>query len=468
MRISSNVVISGMGFISSIFVIKYFGVEVAGTIAFYLSILVLFSCVCDVGLSNALIKFIAEEQCENRITISTFFLLKFILLCIYIFICIIYIFYINKKLDDNLLVIFLISNIVNHGIRSPLFHLFKAKRDFKLLSIAEVSSSLILFAYTVIICLYFQNIYLLAMKVLFLNIIEAIFLIVFLIKKKVNYFVMPDSRNIKKFINYAAPIALTTFISNVMSQIDNVLLGNILGMKELGLYDIAKRLFSPVDIVIKAVTTTLYPEILNRMYSNKHFFYTDFKQIVQLLTCFGSIIAFFIIFLSKPFVTLIYGIENVNAASILIFFSGVCVAKLLFRPYHHLIYGLELQKIFLYITPFANLFKLLCYIYFIPRIGAITFPIIFTLTWLFPGGIVVWNTIRKHYGKTHIAEIALKILFPFCVIIFISYIFNFSIYIFPIVIFFFITIQVQLQIITNRKMSMILSPITTLFSTKNS
>ena len=305
------------------------------------------------------------------------------------------------------------------------------------------------------------------MKTLFLNCMETIVLIVFLIKNKENFFVLPDKRNIKKFINYATPIAFTTFISNIMSQIDNVLLGNILGMRELGFYDIAKRLFSPVDIVIKSVTSTLYPEILNRMFASKQFFYTDFKQIVHLLTCFGSIMAFFMIFLSKPFVTIIYGIENVKAAPILSFFSGVCIAKLLFRPYHHLIYGLELQKIYLYITPFANLIRVLCYLYFIPRIGAITFPIIFTLTWIFPGGMVVWKNIRKHYGKTHIAEIALKILFPLCVIIYASYLFNFSIYLFPIAISLFITIQVQLQIITKKKMNTILSPITTLFYNKN-
>jgi len=464
-RLSSNILISALNFITSILIIRVFGTEVVGLIAYYISIFGMLSCLCDLGLSNALTKFISEQKINEKDLIATYFVLKMILLLNYIVISSIIIYYYKNTFDIALLFIFFCTFIVGNAIRNPLTSIFMAKRKFKSISKAQVFANITISMYSIILCLFFQNIYLLSIKMLLLYVSESIFVLYYFDQKISDCFILPNRQLIKKYIKFAYPLSLTTIVANIMAYADRFIIGQLIGMKELGFFEIAKRMFSPVDLVIKPVTSTLYPEILKNMLTKKDFFETSFKEIIQILTFVGIIIAMMMVYLSKPFVLIIYGADNFRAAIIFTFFSGLCISKLFLRPYHHLIHGLELQYIYPYITILSSFIRITGYYYLIPmqihniQVGSIAIPLINTLTWYIPGGLIVWYHIRKHYYKTYIFETIVKIFLPFISILFIGNYFHFHIYTFPILLLIFIMTQIYFGILSKSKLLMILQPL---------
>jgi len=468
-RISSNVIIAFMGVITSFFVVRSFGAEVIGIIAFYMSIIGVMTCVCDLGLSNTYIKFIADDKYDEKDVMATYFFLKLLLMITYIVSCLMYVYLINEGMDQKLILIFFTSFLLANGIQSPLLDICRARREFKIISIVEVTSNIIIFIYTIIICLYFQSMYLIALKYLLLYSLQISLLLVYLARCKSLHIRLPNNHLVKSFFRYARPLALSAFITKIMANADKLILGNLIGMKELGFYDIAKRLFSPVDMLIKPVTTTLFPEVLKRMQTSQTFFDNEFREITQTLTCVASIISICLIFFSKPVVEFLYGIENIRAAIILSFFSGICITKLFFRPYHQLIYGLELQKIYPYIALSSSFIKLLGYMMLIPLkfesfyVGAIGIPITNAFNWIFPGGFIIWTKIHQKYNKTHMFETILKIIIPLLFVLYNANQFNFNLYFFPFALIIFIIVQIQLNIITKYKINKILNPLSKLY-----
>ena len=463
-RLSSSLIIALLGFATSVIVIRIFGVEIVGMISYYMSIFGMISCLCDLGLSSALTKFISEKKFHENDLISAYFALKIVLLILFIVLSLIVIQNSNEHFDHKLLSIIFFTILLGNSLRSPLISICIAKRYFKIVSNAEVFSNIITSVYTIVICIFFQNIYLLAIKMFLLYFFEIIFIFFYMDRKSTFNFVFPDIQLIKKFITFAFPLALTAFVSKIMSHTDSLIIGYLIGMKELGFYEIAKRLFAPFEMIIKPVTTTLYPEILRKMVSNKKFFYNDFKELVHLLTCIGAFLTLFIIFLSEPFVKILYGPENLRAATIFVFFSGICITKLFFNPYHHLVLGLEFQYIYPYITIISSIIRVTGYLLIIPQIvnncqvGAIAIPLVNTFTCFFPDGLVIWYKIRSQYNKTHILETIVKICTPLIFILFVGYYFHYNLWLFPFAIVLFIIIQIQLKIITKSKMEYIFQP----------
>jgi len=468
-RISSNVIIAALSFIASVVVIRTFGAEIVGTIAYYMSIFSVITCICDLGLSNAFIKFTADEKIEENALIFAYLSLKTILVATYFLLGASVIVYFDD-VDQKLMLIFFVTFFIRSAFKEPFFKMRMAKRDFKTISLVELISNSIIFIYTITVCLFFQNIYLLSLKLLLIYIIEILVISIIIFREKKLIFKFPDWQVIKKYINFSLPFALTTFISSLVANIDKLIIGNMIGMKELGFYDIAKRLFAPVELLIKPISTTLYPEVLKRMVSKQDFFYTEFREIVHTLTSIAGIITICMFFLSYPIVTIVYGQENLRAAFILVFFSGICIAKFFLKPYHHIIHGLELQYIYPYLTVASSLIRISGYLLLIPivildiQIGAIAIPIVNTLTWFFPAGVVIWSKIRKKYNKTHIFETITKIFIPLFVVLFAGYQFNYHIYFFYFGLIAFIMMQIHLKIITKSKLTFIFQPILSVYN----
>ena len=83
-RLGTNVLNVLIGFIPFIFIVRIFGVEVLGNIAYYYSLAGIFSLFADMGLSTAYNKFLASK--EDHRDITTYLFLKSFLIAVYILI----------------------------------------------------------------------------------------------------------------------------------------------------------------------------------------------------------------------------------------------------------------------------------------------------------------------------------------------------------------------------------------------
>ncbi len=462
-RIGASVLNVAIGLVPFIFIIKVFGKEVVGSIAYYYGLAGALSLFADLGVSTAYNKFLASE--ENPKDISTYLFLKIILISIYILIfCTAY--FVKLKNDDinhMLLLIgfaFILCDLIGQFFTATMI----GKRDFVFLSKVEITASVFVCVYNLAICFWIPNIYLLAANMVFFRLIVIIGGVFYFYKYRLLKICRLEWKGVKKYVDYALPIAFSSISARLTSHIDKVLLGRFIGMGELGLYQIAFRCYSVLDKVIKSVTHTMFSETIHRIANVPKFFHKRFRDIVHILNFSGSILALMLIFASTTVITLFFGEDNIRSAFIVKFFALTVLAKLFWHPYGHIVYAIEKHKLVLYLAPLNLIITIVCYYYLIPLkigqfyLGAAALPLTEFVVLAFPTGLMGMWILKKEYGCLYVWSIISKIWLPLAVFIVIGYLFNYSIFVLAAVLPLFLVVEYYCNILTKERCSDLIKP----------
>jgi len=462
-RLTTNALVALVNFATFIIILKTFGKGVIGSIAYCYSLAGIFSLFSDMGLSTAYNKFLASKE-EHR-DINTFLVLKFILIVVYIIIfLLVYFFKLKNTGIDNKLLLILFTCFVFDLISQIFTSTFTGRRDFAFLSKLEIGSCVLLFVYSFIVCFVIRSKYFIAANKIVLPAVMILGGMFYFFHNKLLKFYKPRWADIKKYFNYALPIAFSSISGRFIIYIDKILLGRFIGMRELGLYEIASRCYTALDRLVKPVTSTLFTEIVHRVANTPSFFREKFRDIIHMLSFFGSTLALIVIFVSSPVVNCFFGAENLRASFVLKFFALVILAKLFWRPYEHVIYAIEKHKVLLYLSPLNLVIRMACYYFLIPLtisdvpVGAIALPITEFIVWFFPAGIVRCWILKKEYGSLHMLEIALKVWLPLALLIIIGYFFHYSIFVFAISLIAFVIAEYYFRVLTKERLNYLVSP----------
>jgi len=467
-RLGANILNAAIGFIPFIFIIRVFGREVVGSIAYCYGLAGLFSLFGDLGLSTTYNKFLASE--DDPRDISVFLFLKSILLLIYtlIFFSAYFLKLRYYDLDSRLLLIgfgVILSDLVSQLFSSTLV----GKRDFLFLSRAEITGSVVLCVYNLFVCFFIPNKYLLAANLIVFRLVIVSGGIFYFYKHNLFVLPRPQWKDIKKYFNYTLPITFSSISGRFIIYIDKILLGKLLGMSELGLYEIASRCYNALDRIVKPVTSTLFTEIVHRVANTTSFFHKKFRDIIHTLSFFGSTLALILIFASGPVIICFFGAENLRSAFILKFFALNIVARLLWRPYEHVIYAIEKHKLLLYLAPLNLAIRIAGYYFLIPLtisgvpVGAIALPITEFIVWFFPTGLVRSCILKKEYGNIYILEMLLKIWLPTAALIAIGHFLNYSLFVFAPIYVLFLVIEYYLGVLTKDRWNSLVEPIRSVY-----
>jgi O-antigen/teichoic acid export membrane protein len=472
-RLGTNFFTAGIGLISSILIIKTFGAEVYGKIFYYYSLAGIFTIFTDLGLSTAYNKFLASE--ENPRTIITYIFLQVFLIVIYIFI-LFFAYFLKFKNDGINNKLFFIAFAV--AVFDLIGQFFTAtligKRDFSYLSKLEIITSLTVFAYNLIVCFVITSKYYLAANRVVLHLVTITAGMLYFYNHKLIKVYRPRWGDVKKYLYYSLPLAFSSIVSQFVVNIDNLIVGKLIGMTELGLYQIALRCYQAIDKFIKPVTNTMFSELVHRINNIPSFFHKKFRDLVQVLNLFGGILALGLIFLSTPAINLFFKPEYSRSAFILKFFSLAVLAKLFWRPYGQVILAIEKHKIGSYLQPLSLLVRIGCYYLLIPLtignfyLGAAALPLTEFILWIFPVGLVEMAILRKKYGNLHVGEIAIKIWLPLVLIIFSGLLISRSVVMLPVVLVLFLTVEYFLGIVTRQRLSELVAPLKMIYNGRGS
>jgi len=463
-RVAANFAVAAINFIPIILIVKVFGSQTWGKVVYYYSLAGVLSSLSDLGLSTAYNKFLAAEN--DLKDIFAFLTLKIILIFIYVLIFTAV--YLLKFRYDSANSILLKIGFV--AIFLELFaNFFTAtmvgKRDFFYLSVVEIASACILFIYTVGICLFKPNVYMLGYSKAIVPLVTVIGGFFYFGKKSLFRFSVPQASYFKKYISYSLPIGFSNICERLLSHFDKLVLGNLLGTGEVGFYQIAQRCYAGVDRFIKPVTSTMFTEIVHRITKDQSFFRKQFKSLVETLNFAGAIFVIIIIFAGRPIVQLFFGAENLRSAFILQFFALSVMGRLFWRPYAHVIFALEKHRLITALEPLTLVVIIACYYLLIPLkigdsfyLGAAALPITEFITWFLPVGFLRIIILKKQYGNIHIWDIVLKIWLPLAIIISTA-LFVRSVLMLPLAIFAFILIEYFLNIINGQRLQELIAPL---------
>jgi len=121
------------------------------------------------------------------------------------------------------------------------------------------------------------------------------------------------------------PLILSGVLVSVYVNIDQVMIKEMIGVKDVGLYSVATRLSTVWYFIPIAVTDSVFPAILNAKNNNLAFYYQRLQNLYDILVWIAILIALVTLFLSEHIIDLLVGHEYSPASSVLCIAIFACI-----------------------------------------------------------------------------------------------------------------------------------------------
>lgn len=287
---------------------NYYGTRINGSYALsssYVAFIILLLEIPNIGV----LKIFYRKDARTVFTHLIFSFVISFLLSILIFVNY------EKTLFTTLLCLLLISSCL-----SKLSSVFSSYFEYRL----ELSK-VILYINTLTTISYCIQIYIMyrntaIVEVLYIrileNLIKFIILIILFWKQKYDQVFQYSGSLLKNILKESMYLWITCISFVAYTQLDKVMLGNLLGKEEVGIYSIGVSLSNITLLFIHPITVSIFPKMLRLYQENREEYiekYQKFTTIVTQVYLYGGIVSYFI--LKKVFL-LVYSKEYENAVTI--------------------------------------------------------------------------------------------------------------------------------------------------------
>ena len=294
-----------------IIIARYLSAEDFGLVAIVMVVIGFSQLFMDMGISNAII----HKQDISHKQLSTLYWLNIFsgcVLTVLIFIISPYIasFYNNENLTP-LIRILSISFLIN-GIGNQYRVLLRKELRFNKLAKIEIASTVISFLVAVIMAVTGYGAYSLVFGILITALISNILLLKDGIKNNKPSFIF-DFINIKPFLTFGLYQMGQNSIVYFNNQFDVILIGKLLGMEAVGVYNLTKQLvMRPSQIVNPIVTSVTFP-VMSKVQDDQLRLKSIYLKIINYLSSLNFPIYILMIALSSLVVPLLLGEKWSNA-----------------------------------------------------------------------------------------------------------------------------------------------------------
>lgn len=150
------------------------------------------------------------------------------------------------------------------------------------------------------------------------GILGSVFLII--VYRKQNHRILQwrvDSAVIKQLLADSWPLILSGLAIMIYMRIDQIMLGGMIGDKEVGTYSAALRLSETWYFVPMSIVSSLGPTLVNSKKISEELYLSRLQKLYNSLTLLSVSVALMISLFSGPLINLLYGAQFQGAASIL-------------------------------------------------------------------------------------------------------------------------------------------------------
>ncbi|RAK20397.1 O-antigen/teichoic acid export membrane protein [Anoxybacillus vitaminiphilus] len=300
----------GVGLLVGLWIARYLGPEQYGLLNYAQAFIALFSAFATLGLDGIVIRNLLNEPDKKEELLGTAFALKFIggLL---VFILSVTLTIIIGDFSENYLRIWLIF-FVSLGVVFQSFDVidfwFQSQIQSKYTVIAKGLSFTIISLFKVVLILFKANLMAFAIAGLLEVLLGALFLIAaFKIKgNSISRWKFKKSVAIS-LLKDSWPLILSGLAVTLYMRIDQVMIGNMLGDRENGLYTAAVKLVEMWYFIPTSIVASTFPVIIKLRKQNLSLYLKRLQQLYNLMTWLGILIAVVITIFSKQIILLLYG-----------------------------------------------------------------------------------------------------------------------------------------------------------------
>jgi len=384
-------------FLIGIYIARYLGPGNYGLFNYVLSFVGLFGFLTSFGIDSIVSREIIKDHSKKNDLIGTGFYLKIIGSLIAIITVVVVSFFTTKDPFTLGLIWILSLNFIPQAFNIIEVY-FQSQALSKKIVIAQIIATVISMALKISLIALDRGIFWLMLVYIIETTIYALILLFFFKRLNNGIEKWRFNKNIaKSLLKDSWPLMLSSIAISIYMRIDQVMIKNILGNEQVGIYAVAAKLSETWYFIPMLICTSLSPTIINAFKVSKEFFESRMKKLYFLMFWLSFSIALITTILAYPIVRILFGIAYVDAVTTLQIYVWAGVGVSLGITLGQYLLVNNLTKISFYCTLLGALVNIILNIILIPKIG-INGAAIATLVayMLATFGIFFFDASRKH------------------------------------------------------------------------
>ena len=307
----------GVSLFVGIYVARYLGPERYGLLSYANSFVGIFLALATLGLDDVVVRELVKTPEQREKILGTSFLLKLVgtlLMWVAIFAAVPFT---ENDLQTNILIIiiafgavFQAFNVIDLNFQAKVKSKHVVHAQFVQLIISSIVKIILVVNEAPLIL--FASVFSLDVIVLAMGLVFAY------LYNGENIFSWKWSFETSKYLLHDSwPLIFAGVVVSVYMKIDQVMIKEMLGAKEVGLYAAAVKLSEAWYFLPMAIASSLFPAIINAKVYQKEVYYQRLQKLYDLMVWIAIAIALPISILSSWIVELLYGNEYLESSSVL-------------------------------------------------------------------------------------------------------------------------------------------------------
>lgn len=300
-----------------IYVARNLGPENYGVLSFAVSFVSLFTAMANLGLTRVMVKELVNHEESHNELMGTAFFLKLggaILMFTSIYIAS---HIIDTDSVEKTIMYIIAAGVLFNSFQTIVYH-FQSQVLSKYEAIARTAAMVILSSVKVLLVLTGAPLVYFAFAYFLRSLTSSAFLIYFYQKKGGNAFLWKFNRKIAIGLFYDCwPIIISGLVVSVHMKIDQVMINQMLGSKEVGYYAAAAKLSEVWYFLPTIIVSSVYPILIKYKNRSDSLYKQQLRKLYDLMVVLSLSIAIPTAFLSGWISDLIYGEEYIKTGQVL-------------------------------------------------------------------------------------------------------------------------------------------------------
>lgn len=305
------------GLFVGIYVTRYLGPEQFGVYSYALAIVALFGTIAKMGLDGIVVRDLVNHPDKRDTYLGTAFWLKLIGALLALVTLAIAVQFTSNDATTNLYIFIIASGLIFQSFEVVNFY-FQSKVLSKYVS----SVKLIQLALSSVLQLYFVFTQADLFWFVLVSLIDQISLGISLAfvywRQKIGSFLGQfDLGTAKAMLRNSWPLALSGVAVMLYMRIDQIMIREMIGDQEVGLYSAAVRLSEGWYFVPVIISTSLFPSILNARKTDHELYNKRLQRLYSVMAYFAVGVALPVTFMAENIVVTLYGTNYQDAGTVL-------------------------------------------------------------------------------------------------------------------------------------------------------
>ena len=305
------------GLLVGIWVARYLGPERFGVFSYAIAFVAIFGSIAKLGLDGIVVRDLVNEPSKREVYLGTAFWLKFTGALITLSIVAVAILFTANNHETNLYIFIIASGIVFQSFEVIDFY-FQSKVLSKFVSLCKLTQLLI----SSLLKIYFVLMGADLLWFVVISVVDQFSLAMALAyaysRQKTETFYFKFDKGIgKDMLLNAKPLIIAGIMVSIYSSIDRVIIKEMLGVREVGLYSVATGLTTALYFIPMLVTNSLFPAILNAKQRSVDIYNRRLTKLYKYVLSVGLLICLFVSVFASQIISTLYGHQYAASSEVL-------------------------------------------------------------------------------------------------------------------------------------------------------